>query len=227
MLAAALVMVPVALADDDGDDNGNGGGGPTTVTLASGTAWGGDLVCLNAAFPSACPPTATQYGYVGGGWAAGPRQFGSEWIWFSGVSGATAGADTGTASFSRTFDLGEAAISGSISLAADDKAELVVNGQVVGSVGSTTNVAMASVAQSTFTPFDVTAFLQPGENVITVNGANGAFVPTCNPNCTYQQNPAGVVFYGELTFLEDDDGDDDDDDDDDGDDGDDDGSEDG
>jgi hypothetical protein len=178
----------------------------STVTLASSPAWGGQHVCLNALFPVGCPADATKYGYPFAGWAA-PRPFGDNWIWLNGVTGDTLGADLATASFSQTVVLTGAPISGAICLAADDFAELTVNGAVVGSVGSTTNPALAALAQSTSTCFDVTSFLLPGSNDITVNGQNGpkTFSPFqatgCNPSCSYKENPAGVTFGGTVTLA--------------------------
>jgi hypothetical protein len=224
-LAAALVLVPAALADDDDDDDG-GPATPTTVTFGSSPEWGGQHVCLNDANPAACPPDATRYGYPGPGWFAGPRLHGSNWLWLSGVTGATTGAELDTATFSRTFELNGMPTSGEICLAADDYADVTVNGTFVGSVGSITNPAQSTVAQNTFTCFDITAHLQSGSNSVVVFGQNGpGFFAACM-NCRYSQHPAGVAFYGQLTFVPDGDDDDDDGDDDD-DDGDDDGGDDG
>lgn len=175
------------------------------VTLASSPDWGGQHVCLNDTSPVNCPADATKYGYPFEGWAA-PRLFGANWIWLNGVTGDTL-ADLATASFSQTVDLNGAPISGTICLAADDFAELTVNSAVVGSVGSTTNAAVAAVAQSTSRCFNVTSFLQPGPNDITVNGQNGpkTFSPFqltgCDPSCKYSENPAGVMFWGTITVA--------------------------
>jgi hypothetical protein len=186
--------------------------GISTVTVASSPAWGGQHVCLNAASPPLCPPDATQYGYPFPGWTA-PRLLGANWIWLRGVTGQTRGADLAQGSFSQTVQLGTP-IAGEICLAADDYAELIVNGHFVGSVGSISNPALSGAAQNTCTPFNVTPFLQPGSNTITVNGQNGPksfsfFQFTgCNPTCNYSENPAGVMFEGTLTSscpVEDDD----------------------
>jgi hypothetical protein len=172
----------------------------STVTVASSPAWGGQHVCLNNFSPVVCPADATKYGYPAPGWFA-TRPPGANWIWLSGVTGATLGADLATASFSQTVVLNGAPVSGTICLAADDYAELRVNGALVGSVGSTTNAAVAALAQNTCTAFNVTSFLRPGSNTITVNGQNGprSFSGgTCSPSCTYSENPAGVMFGGTL-----------------------------
>jgi hypothetical protein len=175
----------------------------STVTLASSPAWGGQHVCLNDTSPVGCPPDATKYGYPFPGWTA-PRPAGANWIWFNGVTGDTLDADLARASFSQTVDLNGAPIAGTICLSADDFAELRVNGVFVGSVGSTTIAAKSILAQSTSTCFNVTSFLQPGPNDITVNGQNGpkSFSPFaltgCDPSCKYNENPVGVVFGGTL-----------------------------
>lgn len=171
-------------------------------TVASSPAWGGQHVCLNAASPVACPAGATQYGYPFPGWFA-PRPPGANWIWKRGVTGETPGADLATAFFSNTVS-GPA--SGLICLAADDFAELKVNGAVVGTVGSTTNAVLAGLAQSLATCFNVT--LQSVTNLIEVKGQDGpkSFSPFaltgCNPSCKYNENPAGVMFFGALRCPE-------------------------
>ena len=179
----------------------------STVTVASSPAWGGQHVCLNDASPVLCPADATRYGYPFPGWAA-PRPPGANWIWLNGVMGTTLGADLAMASFSQTIVLNGAPVSGTICLAADDYAELWVNGSLVGTVGSITNPALSAVAQSTCTPFDVTPFLRPGSNDITVNGQNGprsfspfALTGGCSPSCRYNENPAGVMFGGALVVA--------------------------
>jgi hypothetical protein len=175
----------------------------SAVVVASSPAWGGQHVCLNDVSPVACPAGATKYGYPAAGWFAA-RPPGANWIWLDGVTGVTRGADLATATFSRTVVLNGAPVSGTICVAADDFADLRVNGAVVGSVGSTTNSALAALAQNTCTSFNVTSFLRPGPNEITVNGQNGpktfsGFQFTgCNPTCNYSENPAGVMFGGTL-----------------------------
>jgi hypothetical protein len=76
---------------------------------------------------------------------------------------------------------------------------------VVGSIGSVTDIELALAAQSSLTPFDISSLLKPGRNVITVNGRNGSpsFSPFCGATCTYNQNPAGIVFGGSLSFTRD------------------------
>jgi hypothetical protein len=111
-------------------------------------------------------------------------------------------------SFSQTVVLIGAPVSGTICLAADDYAELRVNGTLAGTVGSITNPGVSAAAQSACTPFDVTSSLRPGSNDITVNGQNGprsfspfALTGGCDPSCRYNENPAGVMFGGTLVVA--------------------------
>jgi hypothetical protein len=104
---------------------------------------------------------------------------------------------------SKSFLLSGHPTAGTVYLAADDFAELRVNGVVVGSVGSPTDFALAAQAQSALTAFDIGSLLKRGTNVITIKGTNGSrdFSPFCaGTSCTYAQNPAGVVFGGSLSF---------------------------
>jgi hypothetical protein len=87
-------------------------------------------------------------------------------------------------------------------IAADDFAEVQINGSVVGSTGSITDYGLASAAQGALKQFDLTQFLVAGMNTITVRAQNGpsSFANGCNP-CSYAGNPAGTVFGGTLTFT--------------------------
>lgn len=205
VLIVSLSLAGPAQASDDDD-----GARISTVILASGRVWGGQHVCLNDDFPVNCPADATRYGFSGAGWLADLTRIpGANWIWVRGVTGETSGADLARGFFSKRVLLGETPVSGRICLAADDFAELRVNGSLVGSVGSTVDPAESSASQSALTCFDVASFLRPGPNVITVRGQNGpSTFAGCTSPCTYMENPAGVVFGGKLVYLDDDDEDD-------------------
>ena len=85
--------------------------------------------------------------------------------------------------------------------AADDYAEVRVNGTAVGSVGSVSVISEASISNSTLTNFDLTPRLRPGVNTITIAAQNGpASFAGCASSCTYSSNPAGVVFGGSLSY---------------------------
>jgi hypothetical protein len=179
-----------------------------TQTYASNATWhtytgtppaGGighaQTVCLNATAPANCPTGATLYGFGGTGWAAPlstiPHAF---WIWAPGITGATSPSELAEYSFSKRLRLHGRPVFGQISLAADDFAEVWVNGHVVGSIGSTTDSTAAFDAQNTLTVFDIKPLLHRGRNRIAVRGQNGeGSFGGCGP-CTYAEQPAGVVF---------------------------------
>jgi hypothetical protein len=172
----------------------------TTTTFASDPTWlpASQNVCLNASSPSPCPAGATQYGYAGSGWTAPLSTIpGATWIWAAGITGATVPAFPAEFTFSKTFSNVGLPISGSISVAADDFAAILVNGILVGTTGSRTDAALAGAASSSLKTFDIGPFLVPGTNVISVEGANGNF--GCGSGA-YSCNPAGVVFGGSLSF---------------------------
>lgn len=190
----ALSLAPSALA-----------AGNATVAFASGTTWlvsDGDVavgptldlpaaaqpVCLNDSWPNPCPAGATTYGWPGAGWSADLSGIpGATWIWAPGIDGTTAPADSDVYRFARTFVLPGTPVSGSISVAADDGAEVWVNGTLAGSTSS--SGAMATI--------DITALLVEGDNTIVVEARNGLI---CGQACSYAQNPGGTVFGGSLTY---------------------------
>src|SRR5262249_14498937 len=155
--------------------------------------------------PYACPIGAVDYGYpFGGGWPAGLASTpGAAWIWAPGTTGASTPAPFGHYFFSKTFILSGEPISGTISLAADDFAAIYVNRTHVGTIGSTTDPGSSNDAQSALHSFDLGSYLKPGRNTITIEAENGApfFSPICGEGCPYDENPAGVVFGGSLTYV--------------------------
>jgi hypothetical protein len=172
------------------------------VTDSSNTSLGpAQAVCLNSSFPASCPSGATLYGYGGSGWGANLSSIpGAAWIWAPGVTGSTLDPSFLALTFSQVFSLPGAPLSGTIAVSADDFASVFVNGNFVGSVGSTTNVSLAGAAQSALTSFNLLPFLVPGSNTISIVGQNGLnSFSGCTTNCTYSQDPAGVVFGGTLT----------------------------
>ena len=179
---------------------------PGPTANGKGPNWLGpaELVCLNDFSPYACPPGAVDYGYpFGGGWPADLSSVpGAAWIWAPGVTGASAPAPLAQYFFSKTFILTGHPVAGSISVAADDFAAVFVNQAQVGTIGSTTDIGAATDAESFLHTFDVSGFLQPGRNTITVEAQNGSafFSPICDEGCPYDENPAGVVFGGSFSF---------------------------
>jgi PEP-CTERM motif len=177
-----------------------------TVPLVSDTTWEvfdpartflglAQNVCLDAS----CPAGATSYGYALGGWTADLSSIpGANWIWAPGITGATSPAFPSEFSFSKAFSLPGTATAGTISVAVDDLAEVLVNGTPVGTTGSVTAESVARSAQSSLTTFDIASFLVAGTNVITVRAANGAFA--CDAGL-YSCNPAGLVFGGSVQAI--------------------------
>lgn len=156
-------------------------------------------VCLNAGSPTNCPADALLLGFPASGWTTNISSIaGSLWISGPGISPSSP-ADLERFAFSRTFVLGPRP-RGTISVAADDFAEVRVNGTSVGSIGSITSVSEAAAAQTSLTTFDLTPYLRTGANTITVIAQNGpaSFGLQCNGSCTYSKNPSGVVFAGTV-----------------------------
>lgn len=211
-----------------------------TITLVSDTSWEvfnadpassaatslgfAQTVCLNASAPVNCPAGATLYGFAGTAWSAALSSIpGAFWIWAPGITGTTAPAENAEFFFAKRIKVKGSPTGGAIHVAADDFAEVRVNGNVVGSTGSTTDASLAGAAASSLTSFDITPHLKKGINTITIRGVNGEGHFAGCTNCTYAQHPAGVVFGASITYAAKDDDDDHDDDDQDDDDGDDDG----
>jgi hypothetical protein len=176
------------------DGNLQGPEGPSRGTAA--------LVCVSAVLPTNCPGAAAgavvyQTGDQTSGWRASyPGAF---WIWRGDVTPTEIG-DLQFAVFQRTFVLG-ANPKGVISIGADDLAEVMVNGEVVGTTGSVTDVTVASANQNQLTEMALDDYLVEGANSITIVAENGPSSFTggaCSP-CPYAINTAGVVFGGTLT----------------------------
>jgi hypothetical protein len=196
------------------------GASTTVVTFVSNADWpwfpggldgpdGGSaghaaLVCASVDSPPDCPQGAVVYGQPGTyqGWTANTSEYpGAYWIWRGDVAPDVIG-DLQFAVFQKTFVLGSSP-AGTIGIAADDFAEVRVNGSVAGTTGSVTNDALASQAQNNIDVIDLTPYLVEGPNTITIVGQNGPASFTgnkCSP-CTYAVNTAGVVFGGMLTSV--------------------------
>jgi hypothetical protein len=187
-----------------------------TVTFVSDTSWeafdsnplsGGTSlgqaqhVCLNVGCPSSCPPGATSYSYACGYWGADLGTIpGAHWIWKPGIDATSVPADLALVCLAKTLTLVGVVISATVSVAADDYAEVQINGQSVGSVGSVTDYGMAAGAQGALVTFNAAPYLVSGSNEIVVCAQNGPSSYTglsCNP-CNYSQNPTGVVFGGAI-----------------------------
>jgi hypothetical protein len=218
---ARLFVIALALAGATGIFTVGAAGAATTVPFASGTDWStftadpgstpflqtpnvlgpAQLVCMSAMAPPSCPSGATIYNSPFFGWTADLTAIpGAHWIWRPGIDGTSTPADLADYFFSKTIILDGAPTGGTISVAVDDYASVRVNQQVVGTLGSIVDASLAG-KHTSLTAYDISGYLRPGRNVVTVEAQNGPwyFSGLCNP-CSYALNPAGVVFGGSMTF---------------------------
>lgn len=145
--------------------------------------------------PSVSPPPNCTAVY--GGWGA--TLPGASWIWAPGIA-SSALSDFAQFFFRKQFSVGGTPTSGSVTIAVDDYTQVIVNGAIVGTSGSTTNVGLAGAAQNP-TSFDVSSALVVGTNTIVIRAQNGSpSFAGCPSACTYSQNPAGVLFSGLIQF---------------------------
>ncbi len=205
--AALDTAVPDAAACD----------GQCVISFASGTEWAAydddpatnvdahylgaaRTVCLNATSPPNCPIGALNYGFGAAAWSFSLAAIpGAYWVWGPGIA-ATDIADLKRFYFVQRFALGDRP-SGWLSIGTDDAAEIRVNGQTIGTIGSVTDIQLASVASTRLTTFDLTPRLVPGMNTITIAAQNGpSSFAGCAGGCTYRSNPAGSVFGGSLRY---------------------------
>jgi hypothetical protein len=161
-----------------------------TVTDATGNALGkAQTVCLDAATaPSSCPAGAESYGFTPGtAWSADLSSIpGAKWIWAPNVTGATTGAANKEFTFETVFYLCDVPQEGgTISVAADDSAEVFLNYATTPILTSTGFSALSTV------PVPASS-LTRGVNNIQVKVKNA---PGCASD-EYRCNPAGFVFGG-------------------------------
>src|SRR5262249_13390093 len=154
--------------------------GQCTISFASGTDWqwsgasstetGGRaaLVCLTSSLPTNCLPDSVIYRTgPAAGWAADTSAApGAHWVLRGDVQPSAEGA-LQIAILQKTFALG-AKPTGTIQIAADDFAEVLVNGMHVGQIGSVTDIALAAKAQSPLKTMPLDSYLIPGANTITI-----------------------------------------------------------
>jgi hypothetical protein len=156
-------------------------------------------VCLDANNPPGCPTSSTKYGYSDAGWAAG-----TAWIWAPTLDGTTAIKGTTKPAypaeffFTHQFSLPLTPRTAKMSVAADDFAEVWVNEEKLGTIGSVTDGAAAGPASTSITTFpNFLSKLKLGLNNITIRAANGNF--GCG-NGEYSCNPAGLLCGVEIGF---------------------------
>jgi hypothetical protein len=200
---AALSCTPgnCAITFDSGPDwpsyTGTVAASGSTFTLAQlqGPA---REVCLTASDPPNCPAGALLYNVSESApqWTGGDNIPSAYWIWRSDTA-LTSPGSMQVAIFEKTFAIGPNA-TGSLHIAADDFAAVFVNNVPIGTVGSTSDVTVATSSHTTGTMLDLTPALQSGTNVVTIAAQNGPF--GCSSTCPYSANPAGVVFEGTLSW---------------------------
>lgn len=193
--------------------------GETLVKFTSDNSWGvysqdpangaivtsygfAEKVCLNAQYPAGCSSDAVQFDFYSAGWGADLSSIpGAVWIWVPGTTGETYSADLQQFAFSKAIYIAGTPMAATIQVAADDSARIVINGHDAGSIGSVTDVALASTAQGALTTFDISGYLVSGVNTISVVGQNGpSYYAGYSDPTKYSQNPAGVVFGGEIRY---------------------------
>jgi len=166
-------------------------------------------VCLNATAPSNCPVTAmpppVQYGYPYPGWVT---LLGATWIWATistaggttPITGTTSGAAGAKFTFETEFYLCGTPQDGEISVAADDSAEVTINGHslVVQDItkDNHSHLAHLTVPASMFNSPQLPGL--PSQNKIQVTVKNWDDPADCGSD-QYHCNPAGFVFEGTFS----------------------------
>jgi hypothetical protein len=175
--------------------------GSPVVRFSSGRTWA-KRVCLSASVPTNSPAGAYLYNFPGAAseWRADLSSIpDARWIWRA--TSRQAIGDLATFRASTTVNIPGSPLQGKLYIAVDDFARIRVNGTVAGTWGSKTDPNAASSANNNTGSFDITSLLHPGTNAIVVQARNGpaSFAVGCGP-CTYQPNPAGVVFGGTVSY---------------------------
>jgi len=186
-----------------------------TVTVVSDGSWNvfdangnwlglSQSVCLNATNPSNCPvgaaPAPTLYGYPRPGWTANLSSLptSARWIWAPNITGASSPAASQEFTFETEFYLCEPPLRGTVYIAADDSAEVSVNGTTLPNSTTTGHSALHSVNVPAAILLGSTP-LSIRPNRITVRARNGLNPADCASN-EYRCNPAGVVFGASFEF---------------------------
>src|SRR5438132_503306 len=150
-----------------------------TVNIVSDTNWtvsdtngsylgNAQNVCLNAMAPSNCPAGATLYGYtISARWTANLSSIpGATWIWAPNITGATSPAANAEFTFQKEFYLCDVPQGGTISVAADNSAEVFLNGAPAPVLTSASHLALSTVNIPSTSLFQ-------GLNMIQVKVKNG------------------------------------------------------
>ena len=186
-----------------------------TVPVVSDTTWNvfdkdgqwlglAQAVCLNATNPPNCPlnatPPPTQYGYPPNGWLADLSRLPmtARWIWAPNVTGASSPAALEAFTFESKFYLCDPPSGGTVSIAADNAAEVWVNGTLVPGSDTTSHSALKTFSVPAASLFGSTP-LNIRPNVITVKASNAANPADCGSD-QYKCNPAGVVLGASFEY---------------------------
>src|SRR5579871_1256784 len=166
-------------------------------------------VCISPTSPATCPPGALMYDPTGGPGAVWASIPGATWIWSpmtpqpgsQPITGATSPADNQEFFFTRPFVICGNPTGGTISIAADNMAEVFLNGAstAVVTTCSETNPTTCGTSSdwAVVTTVNVPASsLAAGLNTITIHANNAP--NECSPN-TYACNPAGVILSATFT----------------------------
>lgn len=162
-----------------------------TVSDINGMPLGNaQTVCLNATSPSNCPPGATLMDYPFAGWFADISGTpGALWIWAPNITGESTGAENAEFVFETQFFICGAPQGGTVSVAADNSAEVIINGTSV-----LTNMDQSALSTVSIPSMSIPlSVLNQGPNTIQIKAKNAANPGDCGTN-KYKCNPAGVVF---------------------------------
>ena len=201
-LTGFLAFAPVVLGQNGSSvhDVVSFASGPKSKVYNSDSSFLGlaQNVCQNSSSPAKCPSDATLYGFDGGGWLADLSKIPTAtWIYAPGVAGSTSPAQFVQYFFETSLFMPGAPTAGVLYLAADDAAQVVVNGTFIGAIGSVEDIRKATDAQNRLHKFDITKFLVAGRNQITIRLVNGPFGGEIDD---YSNRPSGVVFGGFATW---------------------------
>ena len=131
-------------------------------------------VCLNESNPSNCPAGATLYGLEAPGWLADRSDIPTAtWIYAPGITGLTSPAEFNIYFFETVFNVPGTPTGGTLFIAADDSAQVLVNGFNLGTIGSATNFSRALNAANDIHAVDIGPVLVSGTNYVRIRLKNG------------------------------------------------------
>ena len=197
----ACLLLPAAASALAPADGGSAGGALVAVNDHAGDQSDPHVSGALVAYSDASDGHVRYHDLVSGADDAVPlesRLPGATWIWAPGVTPGTSPSESAQFYFTKSITLPSAPIAGTIRIAVDNFAEVRVNGAVVGTYGSTTDFGAGLASQQSLKTFDILPQLTAGTNTITIRAENASGFTACT-TCTYQQNPAGVVFGGSIT----------------------------